>query len=87
MDNDGRLTKAMDLLTRAADYFSEDAPDREWFHDLYLLTGEHMILTDEGWCSADCKESLLKDYPHEKYDNIILDEVNAPSGVLAGGKP
>ena len=66
------------LLARAAEFCTENAPDREWFRDYYLLTGEHMILTDEGWCWGSCKESLLKDYPNEKPEDIILDEVNAP---------
>lgn len=39
---------------RAADSFEDSAPDREWFGELYELTGEHMILTDEGWCPGEC---------------------------------
>jgi hypothetical protein len=74
-----QLEVAMALLERAAWVCSESAPDREWFKDYYLLTGDHMILTDEGWCSGLCKDSLLRDYPYEKPQVVILDEVNAPN--------
>jgi hypothetical protein len=72
------FNRTLDLLKRAANYFTDDAPDANWFKDLYLLTGKHMVLTGEGWCEGECKASLLKDYPNEKYEDIILDEVNAP---------
>ncbi len=68
----------VDLLARAAEFFEEAGPDSKWFHDYFLLTGDHMILLDDGWCSGECKNDILKSYPNEKEEDIILDEVNAP---------
>lgn len=69
-----RIEAAEDLLKRVARNM-EEAPafDPEWWRDYYLFTGEHMILTDEGWEPGDCKESLMED------EAEILDEINAPA--------
>lgn len=48
------------------------APDSTWFRDLYLYTGDHMVLTDEGWCPADAFDFS---------EGEILYEVNAPEKV------
>lgn len=72
--NENKYKSAMDLLERAADHMSDNPPDCDWFHDLYLLTGEHMILTDEGWQPGNCKQAILDEYG----DDAILEEVNAP---------
>ena len=52
---------AVSLLERAAEYLGDNPPDTDWFRDYYLLTGDHVILTDEGWEPASCKEQLLTD--------------------------
>lgn len=58
---------ASDLLDRAAHRLSDDeAPDG--------LTGEHMILTDEGWAGGESRQSVVDDFGEE----AILDEVNKP---------
>jgi len=45
----------------------ERSPDRQWHKDYYSITGEHMVLLDEGWAPADMG-----------YDPVeIHDEVNA----------
>lgn len=62
--------KAMHLLERAV-ATEMPAPDKTWFQEYFALTGEHMILTDEGWTSGNDKAACK---PEE-----ILDEVNAPS--------
>ncbi len=71
-----KLAKAMDLLDRASSRF-EDAtpPDATWYKELFLLTGEHMILTEEGWAGGESKASQLEECGEES----ILDEVNAPA--------
>lgn len=68
-----KFGKAMNLLERAATRFENDAPDKDWHRDFYLLTGEHAVLTDEGWSAGADKSALLE----SGYQ--ILDEVNAPS--------
>lgn len=74
MTNDEKLDFAMDLLDRV-DKNETDPPDATWYRDYYVLTGAHMILTDEGWTPGDCKQGLIEDYD----ESAILDEVNAPA--------
>jgi hypothetical protein len=51
--------KAMDLLDRAANRLADDtAPDARWWKDLFLLTGQHMVCTEEGWEDGACKDLL-----------------------------
>jgi hypothetical protein len=73
IDDKVKLEKAMNLLDRAAEAH-EAAPDAQWFKEYFLLGGQHMILTDEGWESGEAKEYYLADDP----DWEPLDEVNAP---------
>ncbi len=68
-------------------------PDRGWYRDYYLLTGEHMILTDEGWEFGEAKASYEEDARedharlvadgHASLDDpppsYIHDELNAPA--------
>jgi hypothetical protein len=54
----------------AAERWGDRAPDKRWFKDWFLITGEHMILTEEGWMPADMNGG---EEPME-----VLDEVNAP---------
>lgn len=61
-----KFIDAMDPLT---DYI-EQVPDAHWLKDYYLLTGDHMILTEEGWECGGLKSSYE--------DQYVLDEVNAP---------
>ena len=64
--SDDDLPDTMDLV---AEIFAErEAPDKTWWQDLYSLTGEHMVLTDEGWCPAEFVEDPCE----------VLLEVNAP---------
>jgi hypothetical protein len=72
-----KLTAAMGLLERVATHLDDSQPpDGRWWRDYFVLTGDHMILTDEGWESGDSKESYA-DAP-----DSILDEVNAPETTL-----
>ena len=75
-----KLAKAMDLLDRAAERIADSpAPDERWWLDLFALTGQHMILTDEGWEPGESKQSYLDEWAKEpEYSNPILNEVNAP---------
>jgi hypothetical protein len=71
---DEQLQKAMDLLERASEKLSEQPPDNTWWRDYFMLTGEHMICTEEGWQTGSCKQELISEYG----DDHILDEVNKP---------
>lgn len=68
-DGCNRFGKAMSLLERAV-ATEMSAPDETWFQEYFALTGEHMILTEEGWTVGSDKVV----YPPEE----ILAEVNAP---------
>jgi hypothetical protein len=68
-----RYRAAVDLLDRAAVVLEEHPPDVSWLRDFYLLTGDHMILTDEGWQSGDGKNSVIEQFGND----AIYDEVNA----------
>jgi hypothetical protein len=65
-----RLIHAMDLLERAEPKFEDGGPDVDWHRDFFLLTGDHMICTDEGWQPGDTE-------PRPDADEILC-EVNAP---------
>lgn len=72
------LCVAMNLLERATTLFEEQAPDPDWFRDYFELTGEWMVLTDEGWQPGTEKNGLIAEYGPD----VILDEVNAPVVVI-----
>ena len=78
VDCDCTLCVAMNLLERATTMFEEQAPDPEWFRDYFELTGEWMVLTDEGWQPGENKGDIIKDYGID----AILDEINAPVVVV-----
>ena len=75
-----KYDKAMDLLERVAVYI-ERSPDTNWWRDYFLLTGDHMICTDEGWQPGEAKASLIGEYG----DDYILEEVNALGSELGSG--
>jgi hypothetical protein len=70
-----KLEKAMDLLERASEMFEYRAPDLGWWKEYLLLTGEHAILTEEGWEHPASRLTYLQEDP----DWEPLDEVNAPA--------
>lgn len=61
------------MLEVVAD-LNDAGPDENWFRDYYLITGEHMQLTEEGWVPA---EMNTREYTGEDPAEI-LDEVNTP---------
>jgi hypothetical protein len=76
-----RGTSHSDLLQRFAELYGEVPltreriePGRKLWRDYYESTGEHMILTDEGWEPGEVKESYIDEIGPE----AILDEVNCP---------
>lgn len=75
-----KLELALDLLDRAANDMEDRSPDSTWLRDFFVLTGDHMILTDEGWESGEVKQDYLDTWQkdHPSWSNPILDEVNAP---------
>lgn len=49
-------------------------PDENWFKDYWRLTGDHMVLTEEGWIPAEFNAlEYTGEQPME-----VLDEVNKP---------
>jgi hypothetical protein len=74
MTTEEKLEKALDLLERASEMFEDRSPDPRWFKELFLLTGRHMICTEEGWEPGECKDHVVEQYGAD----YIEDEVNAP---------
>lgn len=72
--DEGKLSRAMQALEALNDFLDERAPDENWWHEYFTLTGDHMHLTEEGWIPADqnTREATGFD-PME-----VLCEVNAP---------
>lgn len=70
MDLQAKYDKAMDLLSRAENRMDAEAPDATWMEEYYVLTGDHMICTEEGWTPGENKPDIHPD--------DILMEVNAP---------
>jgi hypothetical protein len=56
------------------------APGMKLWRDYYEWTGDHMILTDEGWEPGEQKQSYIDQAASEGCDlgDFIQDEVNAP---------
>lgn len=75
----------MPLLTEAANHMGEceTSPGPTWWKRYFQITGDHMILTDEGWEHGSTKGSYVETFGAES----ILDEVNAPGTVLAIAPP
>lgn len=73
-DEWGPNDEAADLLERAVDIIIEhevgSGDDHEFWRDYFDFTGEHMVLTDEGWEPGEVKQSYGPDDIHE--------ELNAP---------
>lgn len=44
-----RVRLMASLLERAGDRFCDAAPDSEWWHDYYSLTGQPVVLGEYGW--------------------------------------
>lgn len=70
----------MNLLERFIELYGEVPlegsmvePGYQLWHDYYGFSGDHMVLTDEGWEPGEVKQSYLDVDP-----DAILDEVNAP---------
>jgi hypothetical protein len=73
-----KYAKAMELLDRMV-ATEVPVPDHKWCVEYWELTGDHMILTDEGWESGDVKQSYLDEWAkNPEWSDPILDEVNAP---------
>ena len=87
-ERDRRIATAMLLLDRATELLA-DSPvknDPAFWKDLYLFTGQYMILTDEGWENGDNKQSYVELAEKEglPIGDFILDEVNAPACSKCG---
>lgn len=74
----GELLELRALVSAAEDYFydHESAP-QGWFRRLFLLQGDHMILTSEGWEPGEAKQSYVDSGDVDE----ILDEINPPVPV------
>lgn len=73
-----KLNRAMTALEHLLDMVDEEAPDAEWWPDYYKLTGQHMILTEEGWEPGEHAKYYLESDP--KWEP--LDEVNQPPAAV-----
>ena len=80
MDNGNKLLQAAALVTSALKLLEDvadqcdEAPFPEFFKRYYLLTGDHMVLTEEGWIPAE-----LNTLEHTGAEPMeTFDEVNAP---------
>ena len=71
-----RLGEAMRLLEEVETHLieTEECPNGTWFRRYFLLTGDHMILTDEGWEPGEAKQSYLDAGDAD----AIQDEINIP---------
>lgn len=68
-----KVERGLEVLDHLTDLF-EEGPDENWWRDFYLLTGDHMVCTNEGWIPAHMNTKKYTGYPPEE----IMDEVNAP---------
>lgn len=77
--------KAMDLLERAEICMSsaDTSPDKTWYRELFVLNGEHMVLTEEGWIPADQNTREVTGVDPVE----IFDEVNKPKIFCAEQTP
>jgi hypothetical protein len=74
MTIDEKCNLALDLLKRADTVIGDVPPDENWYRDYFTLTGEHMILIEEGWVPPELNtKEVTGEDPQE-----VLDEVNAP---------
>jgi hypothetical protein len=71
---DSTLKRSLELLDSIHCLIDEHAPDGKWFKDYFTLTGDHMVLTEEGW---ELGEDIYAELPANRPE--ILDEVNAPT--------
>lgn len=74
LTSEQKLEKAMVLLRRTGELFTDCAPDNNWWRDYFEITGEHMILVDETWETPE----IMADYLAEDPDFEPDDEINAP---------
>ena len=59
------------------------APDKTWWREYFTLSGDHWVLTDEGWVPGEMNtREVCGDEPAE-----VLDEVNAPAMYTASAFP
>lgn len=63
-----KFDRCMGLIDHLMEFgFFEQAPDENWFPDYYSLTGDHMVLTEEGWLPAD---QNTREEPMEVFDEV-----------------
>jgi hypothetical protein len=76
-----KLKTAMELLA-IAEKEMEGQPimGTDYWRRYYALTGQHMILTEEGWESGQSKQTYIEQAYEDQcpINEVILDEVNAP---------
>ena len=83
---EGRIDRptTLSLVRRFAELYdqspisdSQIEEGRKLWRDYYVLIGQHMILTDEGWEDGTSKAAYLESADGD--EGVILDEVNAPA--------
>lgn len=75
-----QINTMRDLLHEFVDS-EQAAPNSGWFPRYFALTGDHMILTDEGWESGAGKAEYEKQAQEDgiPISDLILFETNAPT--------
>ena len=78
IDNDNSLCVALEVVV---DMLAEGpSPDSSWWKERYEVTGEHVVLTEEGWMPAE-----MNTVEHTGEEPVeVLDEVNAPHVAAEG---
>ena len=75
-----KLKTALILLGEATEQDDLMAPNTTWFRRYYELSGQHMILTEDGWEHGSSKPTYIEQAKADgvPINEVILDEVNAP---------
>jgi hypothetical protein len=78
------LERFVEVYAETALVGSEIQPGMKLWRDYYLYTGQHMVLTDEGWEPAD---DVLDSYADElaagqSLSDVVRDEVNWRFGKM-----
>lgn len=88
--NNWHSCAAMELLERFVDLYGETPlqgsmvdPGMKLWRDYWMYTGEHMVLSDEGWEPAD---DVLESYADsldegQTLSDVLRDEVNWQFGL------
>lgn len=78
LPSEAQKSRALQVLEHLVECMDEIAPDHAWWRDYHQLSGEHWVLTEEGWMPA--RFNTMENAGEEPLE--VLDEVNAPANVV-----